>query len=553
MAGTIQVDELIAALGYEIDDKDLKAFKKGTDTAGVSTVALGSIVAGATTKLASMGVAAAKAAIAFTKDLVLGTAETADEIAKASKQLAVNAEQLQRVRGAAQLSGSSIQTLNRGISTFTVGLSDAKLKGTGPIIEALDVLGLSVEDLEGDLVAGDIERALGKIGDAFNETGEGAEKNGALLKLFGAKAGRELRPLLEEGTAGIRSLGDEISATGGVIGTDALPKFEEMQDQLLLIDQVAFGLKATIAEALAPEISNISEEFREWVLENDELVKQDIPELFRLMLSLLKELVPLLADTTKEINAMAGAGEHNNSVWADFVGWIGDAIDLVADLEFAIDKLILKIDEATPGIAKLLLGGEGAIEARAAVEKMEAVGEEADVGKAIKEAREQVRVDELTQTAIEGQKRSTEILIQTIKDIETAAIPARKRQLEEAIKTNQKLTVAEKKEAQQLGITIKGGGGGRGGGGRGKAKPQTLLGALGIDDGTAVSGAPAGGGASPLAGASFTNIDASLTINLGGVAVSSETIEEGVSQAVRKSPVWREIFDHYQEALPGQG
>lgn len=320
------VRELVAQLTFEVDASGVNEFEEGVEGAGeaaeetgVKTIALGNIVANAAKRFTDFAINAAKQTVAALHDIVLGSAEAADEIAKMSKQLGVDAEQLQRLRGAADLSGASIEDMNRGIRALTVGLSDAKTKGTGPVVEGLETLGLSVGDLEALLAEGDVEGAMGLISDAFNETGDSAEKNAALMKLFGARAGAQLRPLLEAGSDGILEMGDAIQATGEVIDNETLPTFEKMQDDLRLIEGTSKGLKNQISAALAPVISDIATKFNEWVAENQEFINQDLPELLGQIADVLSLVLPWVIDTIQEFqNFTREIGHMDDRLTQDF-------------------------------------------------------------------------------------------------------------------------------------------------------------------------------------------------------------------------------------------
>ena len=249
----------------------------GQKKATVGSQALGTALGGMAVKLAEVAAQAVKAGFAMAKELVFGTAAAADEIAKTSKQLGIASDGLQRLRGAAALTGADTASLDKGVRILTKGLADAALKGTGPAAEALKTLGLEVADVDSLLQEGDIEGAMGVIGDAFNETGDSAQKSAALLKLLGG-AGAKLRPLIESGSEGVRAMGEQIQATGSVIEDEALGQFEALVDAQFLLDKQTEGLTNTLALAAAPAVKDIADLIRLWVADNDDFIQQDLPE-----------------------------------------------------------------------------------------------------------------------------------------------------------------------------------------------------------------------------------------------------------------------------------
>lgn len=598
----ITIDQLFAELGYKIDITPLEELKKGTDEAEKKTFDLRKAVNQAGKGILAMG-AAATAAIVGLAAMTVSVAEEADAVAKMSKQLNVSSTDLQRLGGAAKLTGGDITTLQRGMRTFTTGLADAKTKGTGPAIEGLEAIGLTVSDLEGLLNEGKLEDALGVISDAFNETGASAEKNAALAKLFG-KAGQELRPLVEEGSEGIKSLGDEID---GVLTPEQLAKFEDMNDDLFLLERTSFGLKAAIAEALAPEIGNIAVGFREWINENDQLIKQDIPDLIKALAAVARDIIPVIVEFTSDFaflvrefqagneegTALATTIELIGAAWEGVTAPIRIATDLIGkQVEFILNaaealgifddavaeiKAGLGLDDAggaprgAPGFGVGTDGGqavEASEQARAAVQGGRVQGAISAGRGAQNAAQITAQVNQqIAATAAAGtiaanqaaalvmaSQRGNRVLAEGIRSIQQADARAERRRLSTKLDAGEKLSRAERQQAREFGLAKA-----PAAGGGGKAKPQSLLQSIGIDDeGLQAATAPAGGGASPLAGASFVRIDASLNlggfkITVNGDASTAAGVAESLDEAIERAPIWRRIRDHYHQALPGVG
>jgi hypothetical protein len=348
MADTVR--ELLIKVTVDAKTDGLDQLNDAQERSQVKAVALGGVLANMAKRLGDVAIAAAKAGAALLQDIVFGSAEAADEVAKASKQLAVNAQQLQRLRGAAQLSGASTASLDKGIRTLTKGLSDAAETGTGPAAEALAVLGLEVADIDSLLAEGSIEEALGLIGESFNATGESAQRNAALMDLFGAKGGSELRPLLEEGAAGVAALGDQISATGSVIEDDALAQFEAMQDAGFLVEQQLAGLEQTVALALAPAMTDLADLTREWIAENDDFIQQDLPVLLAETGSALIELAGDVVDLLKSWREFIRDVERLRE---DYAAFIDDNEELATAIGTVISPVEALADAFLPVLENL--------------------------------------------------------------------------------------------------------------------------------------------------------------------------------------------------------
>lgn len=354
------IRELVVRLSYEVDSTGLEKFEQGTtdakegaeelgkgvDAAGVKTVALGGIIANGATALAKFAAQAVKAAAAFAVDLVTGFAETGDEIAKTSRQIGIGAESLQRLRFAAERSGVGSEQLQASLKKLQVGLVEAREKGTGPTQEGLDLLGVTLEDLPAD----DTEAALGILADAFGDLESETERTAIASKLFGEDAGPKLKTLLDEGSAGIKALGDEAESLGGVLGEDALASAESLTDGFTNLQTAFDGAKNQIGAALAPAITDLITLLTDLLKENEDLIQQDIPDLFR---AAAKVIPPVIKFTTDLVDSVAFLVRETQQ-WtkdADKAGTTGNALaEIFRTLTLPIRTLIDLIGKAIEGL-----------------------------------------------------------------------------------------------------------------------------------------------------------------------------------------------------------
>lgn len=291
--------------GSEKKVKDLDQSLQGTN---VSAIALGGIIADLSRRLVDLGLDAAKAAVSFAVDMVKGTAEAGDEIAKTSKQLGVASDELQRVRFAAQRSGASIESTSKAIRTLTVGLEDALSKGTGPVAEGLEALGLSASDLVGL----GLEERLAVISTAMGDLADESQRSAITAKLFGTRAGTELKPLLDVGADGIRELGDEAERLGGVLGEDALADSEAFADTLLDLETRFQGLVRQLGARVIPIATEWLEKVGQWIEDNEELIEQGFETFLENVGDVAEETGPILIDLVEVVGDLtefiAGGG-----------------------------------------------------------------------------------------------------------------------------------------------------------------------------------------------------------------------------------------------------
>jgi hypothetical protein len=564
---TITVDQLVAELGYEIDTKDLARFKEGTDSAGVSTVAMGSLVAKAGEKIAAMGVQAAKAALVFTKELVTGFVEAGDQIGKTARQIGVSTDDLQGLTFAAKRSGVQVKSMEKGLKLLQVGMFDASTKGVGPFQEGIDALGISITSLEGLTTT----EQLAVFADELNKVGSEAERTGIASKLFGARAGPELKTLLEGGSAGILELQERARELGGIIPEEGIANAEKLADTFTDLDTQMMGMKNTIGGALAPVVDEMVGELIEWIDNNRDFIDQDLPIIIRDAADAARELLPKMVAAAKSVSDMVGAVvqlEEKTGILGrtvDFLQAPFNAVNFILkktrDLGFEIVDFILTLTQKIPLFAdsakelqntlRIFRDSDTKVELSAETKKEIAVTE--------KRFKEQAEKDKAGEKTIGGLAESEARSFRG--GARLAPARSRVRVLAEKIENKSKLSRAEKKEARALGLDVPRGKGGRGGGRGGKKKDATILDMLGIKDpgsGLGTATAPSGGGASPLAGANFTTIDQSLNVRIEGITVQGDPttaagVVAGAEDALRKSPIWREIFDHYHDTLPGVG
>ncbi len=269
------IAEFLFALGFDkvdtsnLDDAERKA------TGSADKVDRSWSKAGASIGKAGLAIAAATtgAAVGLFK-LAEGAAEAANETAKTAKGLSIASDGLQKLEFATgRATKATSQDLHKALGILTLGLEDAAIKGTGPVAEGLDAIGLSAEDLKGQK----IEDQFGIIADAVRQLPEETDRTAAAMKLFGAKGGAALKPLLDEGADGIRNLGNEAERLGLILDKDALTASEEFVDVLSDTKKTVAAVAREVGLAAVPAIQDAAGRTKEWTVENQDLIDQNLP------------------------------------------------------------------------------------------------------------------------------------------------------------------------------------------------------------------------------------------------------------------------------------
>jgi len=266
------VRELITKLGFKVDDSGSAAFEKRIGGLRAKAAQAGAAIKQAGKTIAVMGAAAAGAAVGVVK-LVESVAAVGDQAAKDAKKLGLTAEALQELGHAAELSGSNMGTVKVGMQALARGLNDAKTKGIGPAAEALEQLGISLNDpaIQGD----DLSAVMDVLADKFEDMPDGAQKTALAMKLF-SRSGAELIPLLNEGSDGIGRMRQEARDLGIVMSNDQAAASEQFIDDLTRAKSVIKGLYQTIGVELMPVVQEYLNEFHEWIMANRQMLAQRV-------------------------------------------------------------------------------------------------------------------------------------------------------------------------------------------------------------------------------------------------------------------------------------
>ncbi|SDW78366.1 hypothetical protein [Roseicitreum antarcticum] len=195
-------------------------------------------VAGAAVSAVGTGIAIA----------VRGQLGAFDDLAKTSQRIGVPVEALSQLRHAADLSGASIQGMERGLRNVSREMVNNAEKYTD--------LGVAVRDVDGNM-----RPVLDVFEDAaqvISQMEDGADKTALAMQLFGERAGPELIPMLNQGRDGIRAMREEADRLGLTVSTDAAQAAERFNDNLTRLGGQMQGVVRIVTAELAPVLERIS-------------------------------------------------------------------------------------------------------------------------------------------------------------------------------------------------------------------------------------------------------------------------------------------------------
>jgi hypothetical protein len=250
------IEELAIALGYKVDNKPLddaeKKAKEAADRVSASWKKIGDTAAKAG--------AAGLAAVGGLTALAAKAASAGAAIDDAAKRSGASSKDIQRLGYAAEQSGGSTEGLIVSLKFLSKSIVDAR-NASSPAAKALKDLGVNLSEIDGKSAEVQFE----VLADAFKKVDDSALKTDLALTIFG-KAGGELIPLLDEGAAGVKKLGDELTNMGGVLDEAAIAKAAEFDDQLAATKKQLGAFVNQIGIDLIPIIQDGIKDWQSWAV-----------------------------------------------------------------------------------------------------------------------------------------------------------------------------------------------------------------------------------------------------------------------------------------------
>ena len=313
-SGTKTIAELLVKIGVDSKDAEEATKKLGSkfDALKSKTSVLSGGLKKAGKAFAIFGAAASAAAFGVFK-FVDSVTKAGDDIGKEAKKIGAGTTELQRLRFAADRSGASAKSMSLAIKNSAKQLEDAKNGGAKLFRDALTEIGVELEEVQG-LTA---EERLVLFADRLADVGDEGKKTALAMNLFGARAGPELLPLLKEGGAGIRALGDEAEALGLVMDEEGVAASERFQDRLTDLQAVLTGVKNEIGVALIPVVEDAINKIRDWVQQNKKFIAQKLP---RVVEKITKAFKSFLDVALKAADGVGFIFENFDKLFALFVG-----------------------------------------------------------------------------------------------------------------------------------------------------------------------------------------------------------------------------------------
>lgn len=199
--------------------------------------------------------------------LLKKTIAVADQMTKLAQSVGVPVETLTSLSHAANLSGMTIESLSKGLKQISKNAMDAAA-GIGEAKDAFRALGVSTKDSNGNLKSS--QDLIYEIADKFREMEDGAGKTALAMRIFG-RAGADLIPMLNQGSAGIKDMQDEAKALGLVIDAEVGKAAERFDDNLTRLEGASKGFANQVMKEFLPTLENLTDKMVKSAKETDGL------------------------------------------------------------------------------------------------------------------------------------------------------------------------------------------------------------------------------------------------------------------------------------------
>ena len=180
-------------------------------------------------------------------------ASAGDEVQKMAIKTGFSTEALSGLRLAAELSGTSLAGLEKGIGRMQRTILDAK-DGLSTAEDALARMGIQLDDLEGKNQEEVFKIMLKGLAGISHD----GDRAATAMQVFG-RAGTALLPMLEGGVEGLEELTGKAAEMGMEFSQNSANSAARLNDSMTTLKASMSGVMMVMGESLAPIISDLAE------------------------------------------------------------------------------------------------------------------------------------------------------------------------------------------------------------------------------------------------------------------------------------------------------
>jgi len=201
--------------------------------------------------LANLGVAVSVAGLTA---MVKSAIDTGDALDEMSQRVGVSVETLSVWKPAAEQSGVSGESFEKGLRKLSTTMLEAAT-GSEDAARGFSAVGVEFKNQDGTLRATD--QVLLDLAERFKAMPDGVEKTALAVQLFG-KSGAELIPFLNQGRDGINELAAEMQALGVQMSSETAAQAGNFNDALDKLKLATTSIGNQIIASLLPALNDMA-------------------------------------------------------------------------------------------------------------------------------------------------------------------------------------------------------------------------------------------------------------------------------------------------------
>lgn len=195
------------------------------------------------------------------------TTEAAEKLELLREKTGMSYETLKVMSYGAKLAGSDIDTLSKGFGILAKNMADTGTQFEGKT-KYFSALGLSARDSSGHLKT--MDQMIMETADKFAVMNNGTAKTALSMQLFG-KSGKDMIPILNQGSAGVAEWKEEMIRLGFTFDEVANKQAAALDDQFDRLSMAGTNLKDRIVKEVVPGILGGMDTFMDKIKEGGEL------------------------------------------------------------------------------------------------------------------------------------------------------------------------------------------------------------------------------------------------------------------------------------------
>lgn len=231
------------------------------------------------------------------KEIVLGFANSAEEIQNVSDRLGISTRNFQVLQYAATQSGVSLKKLEPALTKFSLNLGESA-EGTTQFSRVMQSLGVSIKDSKGNLLS--MDAILPKLADRLSKIKDPALRNKIAVELFG-KEGVKFAQILQGGAEGLEKFAKEADDLGLILGEDAIKAGADFNNQWEAIGLMMKNIRDVIGIELVPvfktfliEVAKAFKDSKPTIILFAKALGEALPSVLQTLIGVFKLLLAIL-------------------------------------------------------------------------------------------------------------------------------------------------------------------------------------------------------------------------------------------------------------------